>query len=130
MNKSVKQAAVSKYSKLHAAGASEEEVKKAISETFKGEEVDEIYAAILTPEKEPEQPKEEKEADPNAVKKFKKFAASPVYKFRINEDTGEQERYLHEIKKKGDVISVHTIEQRHADELNSQVENSGFYYFG
>lgn len=134
MNKQVKQAAVQKFAKLHAAGASAEEVKKAISENFKKDEIDEIYAAILAEEPEEEEKEvvveeKKKEVNPNELKKFKKYAAAPVYKYRIDENTGEKERYLDRVEKKGDLISIHMIAQRHADELNAQIENSGFYYF-
>jgi hypothetical protein len=66
----------------------------------------------------------------STLKKFECWQAAPVFKFRVNEDTGEQERYLSEVKKKGaePLFTTH-IEQHHADTLNEQLENSGQYYF-
>lgn len=64
------------------------------------------------------------------MKKFECWNAEPVYKHRFNPDTGKDDRYLVEVKKKGfQPRYVTNMEQRHADDLNAQVENSGFYYF-
>ena len=61
---------------------------------------------------------------------FELWKAEAEYKFRFNEDTGQQERYLANVRKIGtSYINRTWIEQRHADELNTQVENSGFYYY-
>lgn len=129
-----KAAAVAKYSKLVAAEASREEVQEAVTsdeKNFSADEVSEIMEALYAPVKDAGasgDPLPEK-GNPNAMKKFEKYQAKGVYKFRLNEDTGDKEQYLAEVTKLGAPISTHNIEQRHADELNSQLDNSGFYYF-
>lgn len=70
-----------------------------------------------------------KENKPEVVKKFGKFKATPIFKFRVNEDTGQSERYIADVKKDSETpIQITNIEQHHADTLNSQVEASGLYY--
>lgn len=132
----VKGKAVATYSKLAAAEASREEVMKAISEDEKGfsaDDINEIMAAIYAPaeKKEPgEPPPAAVPGNKKGLLQFEKHTARPVYKFRLNEDTGEQERYLQSVEKTSAApLSVHNMEQRHADELNSHLEISGFYYF-
>lgn len=66
---------------------------------------------------------------PFALKEFEVWRAEPIFKFRLNEDTGLQERYQANVELKGEKpISVTLIEQRQADELNSHLENSKLFY--
>lgn len=135
MNANKKKAAVEKYTKLYATGVAVDELTKDIKADEKGytdEEVAEIVEAITVPVIAPAETGIVPAVDdnPNALKLFEKHRAKPIFKFRINEDTGVQERYLHTVEKLSAAPLMTTnIEQRHADELNSQVENSGEYYF-
>ena len=132
-----KASAVAKYSKLVAAESTREEVMAALSEdekAYSADDINEIMEALYAPAAPAPDaaplaaPSEE--ADPSAILKFEKHTAKPVFKFRSNEDTGAQERYLHSVEKtSSQPLSTHNMEQRHADELNGQLENSGFYYF-
>lgn len=67
---------------------------------------------------------------PYELKKYECWNAVPVYKFRFNEETGERERYLAKVDKVGFTPLYSTsIEPRHAESLNQQLEISGRYYF-
>lgn len=85
--------------------------------------------ASAAPDVADEAPAEADEA-PTGLKKFECWQARPKYLFRMDPETGQQERYLAEVEKTGakPLFTTH-IEQHHADTLNAQVENSGQYYF-
>ncbi len=135
MNANKKKAAVDKYTKLYATGVSVEELTKDIKADEKGysdDEVAEIIEAITTPAIAPTNtgvapaPAD----DPHTMKWFERHKAKPNFKYRVNEDTGAPERYLASIEKlSASPLSTTFIEQRQADELNAQLENSGEYYY-
>lgn len=71
-----------------------------------------------------------KETVVSTMAKYGRHKVNLTFKFRVNEDTGEKEKYVSKMEKVSDrPLSTHNIEQHTADELNSQVEVSGYYYF-
>lgn len=132
MHHLTKKSLVAKYAELKNSGVTKEEITDLLDSEDKiesKEDAAEILAELFA-DKAPDGKKQDSKATGTSNKRYECWKAKPVYKFSINEDTGEKEKTLTGIDKVGDKpTSINSMEEKHAEILNSQVDNSGVYYF-
>lgn len=120
MNAPRKKAAVAAYQSAFDEGKDVVSLLKADEKNYTDDEITEIIGAFEVKGKKVI----------TGSQKYECWKAKPVYKFSISEETGEKEKKLEKVEKIGEKpISTHSMEERHADILNAQVDNSGVYYF-